>query len=132
MTIYLSPSSQIPRPPEEVKIHSFTAHLYPDGKRVRLRLAFTPFQKPPSADIQVWNQAGELISSVNIIESTNTETSVVVHLRGENTTGTYTAAAQTFYLENMPDPSVGPENRQPAKVVPMDEARTTFTITALA
>lgn len=128
MTITLSPSSQIPRQPEDVELKSYTAQPYPDGKRVALTLTFTPFQQPPSAEIEVHDPAGNVAAHVNIIGSTDAEIRVVVHLRGESLPGTYTATARAFYLDDMPLPADGPENRQPAKIVPLGEAKTTFTV----
>ena len=97
--IQFTSSENVPLPPEEVKILDFQAEPYPDGRRVKMILTFTPFQSYPSAEIVIKDPSGEPAASLHIIETIDIETEITLHLPGEPEPGQYSAELKAFYLE---------------------------------
>lgn len=99
MEIYFQDPSEIPLPPEEVRIRKFTAELWPDGRRVRVYVEVDPFQKRPNVDLTIRNAQGEEEATASIIESMERKMELTMHLRrprGEGG-GSYSAEAVLFY-----------------------------------
>ncbi len=123
----LSDASQIPLPPDEVKIIDFQAEPHEDGKRVLVNLTFTPFQENPSAEILVSDQNGQEVLKVNIIETIDPNTEITIHLPPEETKGEYRITANAFY----PDKELSEDEmgmvRTPDKTA-IGTAETTFII----
>ena len=59
MDIFFQDPSEIPLPPEEVRIREVRAEPWPDGQRVRVYLEVDPFQQRPNADVKITDAAGE-------------------------------------------------------------------------
>jgi hypothetical protein len=119
--------SDTPLPPEEVRLTGFDAEPYPGGKRVTLKLSFTPFQKPPSVDIQVRNQNDIVVVDVNIIEAGQVETEITAHLPDKDSGGTYVARAEAYYLQLPPEDDLGDPPKPPSSL-PVGSRQTTFSI----
>jgi len=120
---------EVPRPPGEVEIKNIAAEPYEDGKRVLIRLTFTPFQKDPSADIRVFKVNGEeeQVANVNIIETFDPDTEVTLHLRQQETDGNYRVEAEAFYLvQELSAEDDGPVQKPEKNII--GHAETTFTI----
>jgi hypothetical protein len=100
MDIFFTDPDEIPLPPEEVRILNFTADPYPDGKRVRLFLELTPFQKKPSGDIIVIDPSDHQVASTSFVEAVTSKFEMTVHLRAEKA-GEFTAAATLYYTEEV-------------------------------
>lgn len=113
MDIFFQDPHEIPLPPDEVRILAFRADPYPDGRRVRVYLEVTPFQKRPSVDVRVSNSAGELVSSISIIESMTRKMEFTMHLRGPAPTGRHNISSSVFYeaenQEGNPDSAGEPQ-----------------------
>ena len=58
MDIFFRDPSEIPLPPDEVRIRVLHADPYPDGQRVRIHLEVDPFQRRPNADVRITNAPG--------------------------------------------------------------------------
>lgn len=69
--------------PEETKIASLSAQPYPDGRRVRVRLEITPFQKKPHIEVALVNADGNEIASTNFVEPMNWKLEFTLHARGK-------------------------------------------------
>ncbi len=91
---------EVPLPPEQVRVRSLLAEPYPDGVRIRLRLALTPFLERPNIDIELRNPQGSESGSVAVIESMDATLSMTVHLRDDPQPGTYRAVATVGYPEH--------------------------------
>ena len=129
MDIFFQDPNDVPLPPDEVRIRSFTATAYPDGRRVRITLEVSPFQKRPSGEISISDADGRLLASANIIETMTRKLELTLHLRGEAPAGEYRAEADLFYQALPPDPENGdaqeyelPERKS------VDHRRVSFTI----
>jgi hypothetical protein len=108
MDIFFQDPNEIPLPPADVRILAFRADPYPDGRRVRVFLEVTPFQKRPSVDVTVSNAAGDQVSSISIIESITRTMEFTMHLRGPQPVGQHTISSSVFYdsdlKEDEPEP----------------------------
>ena len=87
--------------PEETRITTFTAESYPDGRRLRVNLEITPFQKRPYIEVTLTNAQGEEIASTNIVEPLSWKLEFTMHVRGE-LQNPYTLNARLYYPENGP------------------------------
>lgn len=87
--------------PEETRITSFTAEPYPDGRRLRVNLEITPFQKRPYIEVTLTNAKGEEIASTSIVEPLSWKLEFTMHIRGE-LQNPYTLNARLYYPENGP------------------------------
>jgi hypothetical protein len=90
--------SQSHRAPKDVRITEMTVSPYPDGRRVALKLALTPFRQRPSVDLTVANARGEQAASLTVIETIDPNLSLTVHLRDKEPAGPYEARAELYYV----------------------------------
>ena len=106
--------------PEETRITSFTAEPYPDGRRVRVNLDITPFQKRPYIEVTLTNAKGEEIASTSIVEPLSWKLEFTMHIRGE-LQNPYTLNARLYYPDG---PFDGPHqftfNVEPAPQTPSE------------
>jgi hypothetical protein len=127
MDIFFQDPTEIPLPPDEVRILEFRAAPYPDGRRVRVYLEVTPFQKRPSADVSVVDSSGATAAEVSIIESMTRKMEFTIHLRTANTQGTYSLLAEVYYKSEESDPSEGSVKQGGEKMV-VDRRQDEFTV----
>lgn len=129
MEIFFSDPSDIPLPPNEVRIRKFEVSPWPDGRRVRVYLEVTPFQKRPSGKISINNALGDELASINIIETMDPKMEFTLHLRGAKLVGPCTIHASIFYPEEPGDTSSGEEiPYQLRKHDVVDHAETRFNL----
>ncbi len=85
--------------PEETRITSLRAEQYPDGRRVRINLEITPFQKRPYIEVTLFNGDGDEVASTSIVEPMTWKLEFTMHLRGERSEylNPYTVEAKLFY-----------------------------------
>lgn len=84
--------------PEETKILSLSAETYPDGRRLRVNIEVTPFQKRPYIEILLNNANGDEVASTSIVEPLSWKLEFTMHVRGE-ITNPYTLNAKLYYPE---------------------------------
>lgn len=131
MDIFFQDPSDIPLPPEEVRIRQFSAQPRHDGRRVRVILEITPFQKRPSGEISVRDAQGDEVANLSIIETIDPNMEFTVHLRGPKPAGQYTAAATLFYTAPLPETREGesaPDRVELPEPTIVDRAETSFVI----
>lgn len=134
MDIFFQDPSQVPLPPEEVRIRAFRAEPWPDGRRVLVRLELTPFQKRPSGKILILDDQGEEVANISIIETIDPKMEFTIHLRSPKPGCQYTASSTLFYTEiedqAKAEAGTGSEGRPPppvpTKIKVVDQAKTTF------
>jgi hypothetical protein len=127
MDIFFADPDEIPLPPDEVRILEIKADPYPDGKRVRLFMALTPFQKKPSGDILVMDSSDTRVVSTSFIEAVTPKFEMTLHLRTSQP-GDFTVEATLYYTKEIEEE--GQDGRvmiRPEKQV-VDRAETRFTI----
>jgi hypothetical protein len=124
--IFFSDPTDIPLPPDEVRIRKFEVNPWPDGRRVRVYLEVTPFQKRPNGEISILNAKGEEMASVSIIETMDPKMEFTLHLRGAEPVGPYKVIASIFYLEEPQEPTqddeISIENRKRLVVDQVEES----------
>lgn len=98
-------------PPEGTHITSLKAEPYPDGKRLRVNIEVTPFQKRPHIEIALKDVNGEEVASSSIVEPLGWKLEFTMHIREKELKNPYTLEALLHY----PD---GPS--QEPKVVSFD------------
>jgi hypothetical protein len=135
MDIFFQDPTEIPLPPNEVRILRLRAEPWPDNRRVRIYLELTPFQKRPNGEVRILDASGEEVATVTIVEAIDRKMEFTVHLREVPTGGEYNAFATVYYAE------AGEEIRQgdggdeiknltpiPSEITVIDRAETRFQI----
>jgi hypothetical protein len=82
--------------PEETKITSLSAQPYPDGRRARVNMELTPFQKRPHIEITLTDANGAEVASTQFIEPMSWRMEFTLHIRGE-ICNPYALNAQLYY-----------------------------------
>ena len=83
--------------PEETRISSLTAEVYPDGYRLRVNMEITPFQKRPHIEVTLTDSAGDEVASTSIVEPMGWKLEFTMHLRDEELKNPYTLEAKLYY-----------------------------------
>ncbi|RPI80371.1 MAG: hypothetical protein EHM41_22865 [Chloroflexi bacterium] len=129
MDIFFQDPSEVPLPPNEVRIRELRAEPWPDGRRVLVYLEVDPFQKRPSAEVEITNSEGQIVSHVSVIESMSRKMEFTMHLRQAQVSGEYRLFVNVFYTDPLPEPQEGetepPELPEPQVV---DTAEAHFVI----
>ena len=84
--------------PEETRITALTAEPYPDGRRLRVNLEITPFQKRPHIEVALTNSDGDEVASTSIVEPLSWKIEFTMHIRGE-LRNPYKLSARLYYPE---------------------------------
>jgi hypothetical protein len=101
MDIQFTDLSEVPLPPDEVRIRNLEVEPYPDGKRVRVSLELTPFQKPPSGEVFITDLLENEVATASIIEAVDAKMQLTLHLRTPDAQGTFTVRVLLFYSESI-------------------------------
>ncbi len=92
--------SLTPPPQDDIKILSFDAEPYPDGRRVRVKLVLSPFLQGPNGEISLTNQDDELLTTINIVNIFIPENEFTLHIpESKSLPGSYTVNVEVFYIE---------------------------------
>lgn len=87
--------------PEETRITSLSATPYSDGRRLRVNIDVTPFQKRPYIEVSLNDADGEEVASTNIVEPMSWKLEFTMHIRGE-LRNPYTVNARLYYPDDGP------------------------------
>jgi len=68
-------------PPSEVRLTELRVEPWPDGRRVRVHLALTPFQQNPNLIAVIQEMEQRPIASTTIIETPDDRIVLTMHLR---------------------------------------------------
>ena len=97
MDIFFADPSEVPLPPDEVRILTFKVDPYPDGRRLRVLFELTPFQQKPHGDIMVKDLAGNPVATASFVEAITPRNEMTLHLRTRDPGSQYTAILTLFY-----------------------------------
>ena len=103
MDLFFADPSEIPLPPDEVRIREVLAEPYPDGRRVRVTLEVDPFQQRPNLDLLALNAHGERVAGASIIETMTRKMSLTLHIRPAEA-GDYVLNVILFYNSRIEPP----------------------------
>ncbi len=84
-------------PPEQVRFTELRVEPWPDGRKVRVHVSFTPFLQRPNVHMVILNAAGGEAASIDIIENMEEQIAFTMHLRGGETAGPYQLLAAIDY-----------------------------------
>ncbi len=104
MDIFFADPSEIPLPPDKVRIRLFHAEPYADFTRLKVNLELDPFQRRPSLELRLVDPSGREAASAEIIETMTRKLELNLHLRIQPEPGEYTLTAVLYYS----DPPVFP------------------------
>jgi len=120
MDIFFQDPTDIPLPPEEVRIRELSAEPWPDGHRVRVYVELTPFQTRPNGEINITNKDEEEVASVSFIETIDPKMQFTLHLRTPETQGEYSVNASIFYPVLINGQELGETQDQESLPIPQD------------
>ena len=129
MDIFFTDPTEVPLPPDEIRIRSLRAEPWPDGGRVRIYLEIDPFQMRPNAEIRIFDEDEEEVASLNVIETIERKMEFTMHIRRGEPRGRFQIEALLFYSE-----PADPEGEAQAETPPairhkvIDRARASFSI----
>ncbi len=113
MDIFFQDPDEIPLPPDEVRLRALRAEPWADGKRIKIYLETSPFQKPPSAEVTIIDPAGSEAAQITIVEAVTRKLEFNMHLR-TSLKGAYRAEAVLYYPALLPaDAPPGAERPAP-------------------
>jgi hypothetical protein len=125
MDISFTDLSDVPLPADEVRFRKLSVIPLPDGRRVRVEVELSPFQKQPDIDLDILDEQDEIVASTSIIESMTRKIELTMHLRGVPPGSTCRLQA-TLLFTSLPEP--GPEKQpEPIERTVVDRAETAFT-----
>jgi hypothetical protein len=91
--------------PEETRITSLHAEAYPDGRRLRVTLEMTPFQKRPYLEVLLRDADNVDVASAAIVEPLSWKLEITMHVRGQ-TRDPHTLEVKLYYPDGPSAPSV--------------------------
>ena len=81
---------------------------YPDGRRIRINIEITPFQKRPHIDVTLFDSDGAEAAATSFIEPLTWKLEFTLHIRGRETVvGAYRLEARLYYPDG---PAAEPVN----------------------
>ena len=86
-------------PPEETKILSLTAEPYEDGRRVRVNIEMSFFEKRPHLEVSITDTESQEISTASFVEPMNFKLEFTMHLRTKPAEGPLDLEARLFYSD---------------------------------
>lgn len=134
MDINFHDPTDIPLPPDEVRIRELRAEPWPDNRRVRVRLELTPFQKRPNGEILITDENGVEVASFSIIESIDYKMDFTIHLRESKPAGQFTVSTTIFYYEDEDIPPNDESSSEkedfhlPTRIKIVDQSQTIFNV----
>lgn len=86
-----------PKARESVRLKQLGIFVHEDKRRVAVGFDLTPFMERPCLEVTITNANGEWASSLNVIETLETNFSLTMHLRDKEPTETYAVTAVVYY-----------------------------------
>ena len=98
-------------PPEAVRLLDLHAEPHADGRRIRVTLELTPFQKRPDIELTLTDPLGAVCATASILEPMGWKLDLTLHIRApQPVPGIYTLTAVLSY------PDLGETDRRQASV----------------
>jgi hypothetical protein len=120
MDLHLFEEDEIPRPRAELRIEQLDVEPYPDGQRIKVRLAVLPFSERPNLDILVLDPHGRLMTTLSVIEVIDRKMDFTLHLRQPEPGDGYGVRVVLFYPPPVQERDANPE--APDQIVDTREA----------
>ena len=78
--LFFEDEDEAPRLPHEVEITEVQARPLPDGRRVVIQVALTPFIEPPSFDVTILRPDGTAERALSVISTMDRMNTLTMHL----------------------------------------------------
>jgi len=91
--------------PEETEIKSLTAEPYQDGRRVRVNIEMSPFEKRPNLEAILTDSSGQILSTASFVEPMAWKLEFTLHIRSQPVDGELTLETRLFYPDDGPEAS---------------------------
>jgi hypothetical protein len=129
MDIFFTDPTEVPLPPDEIRIRSLRAEPWPDGMRVRIYFEIDPFQKRPNAEIRILDEDEVEVASLNVVETIERKMELTMHIRRGDPRGHFQVNAMLFYSEPA-DPEAEAQAETPPAIrhTIIDRASASFSI----
>ena len=95
---FFDSSFEMPKAREDVKFNQIGLFVYEDRRRVAVGFDITRFLEGPSIEVNITNDNGEPAGSLTVIETSDANFSLTMHLRDENPTEIYHVRATLYYM----------------------------------
>ena len=128
MDIFFADPEAVPLPPDEVRILDLEVVPYPDGRRLRVLIELTPFQKYPSGEVNITDSLGNPVASTSFIEAITPKLEMTLHLRNIDPKGEYHLAMILFYPQEIEDEQPGEQTLMRSEKKVVDEKTLYFTV----
>jgi hypothetical protein len=103
MDVPLFPTSEAPKPRDQVRIEALEITPFLDRFRVYVHLRVTPFLERPNMVLVAHDQDDRVVSELNIIETMHHDMEFTLHIRGvTEPAGVYSLTADLFYETRNP------------------------------
>ena len=112
MEIDFLDSDELPVPPQDTRIVSLNAQLWPDGRRVGVEVQITPFQQHPDLHILIQDEQGRELASASAVQIRQHRITFTLHLRQTETQGCCQVSAFLVYAD--PEHKLGVVDRAAA------------------
>lgn len=86
------------KPRDKVRFNRIGLYVYEDRRRVAVGFDITPFAEEPSIYVVIFNDDGEVVTSLNIVNANQTQFTVTMHLRAEPSSHDHQVEAVLYYL----------------------------------
>jgi len=83
--------------PEDTRILSLTAEPYEDGRRVRVNIEMSPFEKRPHLEFTLTDREKQEISTASFVEPMQWKLEFTMHLRKKPIDGPLDLEARLYY-----------------------------------
>ncbi len=104
-TFFVPNPQDPPVPPDQVRVRKVTVEPRNDRRRIKVVAELTPFEKRPHVEIEVYNQTGQIVASLSVVEPINPVLEFTLHLRDPNPDQTFRLVVSVQY----PDPDYTPK-----------------------
>ena len=104
MNIFLDDPHVARLPPEEVRLREVIITPQADGKRVKIYLELTPFQKRPNISVSIFTASGGEAAQSTILETMLPKLEFTVHIRESQAGSEYKAEIKVYY-QGLPTPT---------------------------
>jgi hypothetical protein len=88
---------EAPKSKEDVRIRKMGLYVFEDRRRVAVGFEITPFLERPSIEVDVTNGNGQPAGAMTIVDTSETNFTLTLHLRDSEPTDEYKLEAKLYY-----------------------------------
>ncbi len=104
-TFFVPDPNDPPVPPDQVRVRRVQVEPWSDGRRVKVVAELTPFEKRPHVEIEVFNEQGQVVAGLSVVEPIDPRLEFTLHLRDPYPEQRFRLVVSVQY----PDPDYKPQ-----------------------